>query len=64
MPELSAFEIARLRDMTPGQKLAAAFGLRRIAWRLTETGVRHRHPEYSEDQVKEEVRRLMRHAAA
>jgi hypothetical protein len=64
MSELSAFEIARLRDMTPGQKLAAAFGLRRIAWRLTETGVRYRHPEFSDDQVMEEVRRLLRHAAA
>jgi hypothetical protein len=37
-------ELARLRSMTPAEKIAVMESLRREAWALTEAGVRLRHP--------------------
>jgi hypothetical protein len=52
-------ELARLRMMTPAEKLRVAQGLWRDAWALTEAGVSMRHAEWTRDQVRQETRRLM-----
>ena len=52
-------ELARLRAMTPAEKLRVAEALWRDAWALTEAGVVMRHPDWSRDQVRRETRRLM-----
>ncbi len=52
-------ELARLRAMTPHEKLRVAHGLWRDAQRLTKAAVVHRHPEWSDEMVLREVRRIM-----
>ena len=52
-------ELARLRAMTPAEKLRVAEGLWRDAWALTEAGIVMRHPEWTREQVRKETRRLM-----
>ncbi|MBI4726767.1 hypothetical protein HY768_06035 [candidate division TA06 bacterium] len=50
-----------LRKMTGEQRLRLGFELHDLALRLMQDGIRHRHPEYDERQVKQETaRRLLR----
>jgi hypothetical protein len=49
-----------IRALTPERKLQVARGLRGTAWELTASGVRRRHPTWSEHQVEEEVRAIFR----
>ena len=52
-------ELARLRAMSPAEKLKVADGLWRDARGLTEAGVVRRHPEWTREQIQQETRRLM-----
>ena len=51
--------LARLRAMTPAEKLSVADALWREARALTEVAVARRYPEWTREQVREETRRLM-----
>lgn len=61
MPEV---QLEALRRMTPEQKVQAVESLRRTAGMLVEAGVRMRGPDWSEEQVLAETRRLMNGADA
>jgi hypothetical protein len=37
--------------MSPGERLLVALGMSDDAKALTEAGIRHRHPDYAEDEV-------------
>ena len=52
-------ELARLRAMTPAEKLKVAEALWRDAWALTEAGIVVRHPGWTREQLRQETRRLM-----
>lgn len=55
-------QIRAYRAMTPEQKLRASSDLYWAAWRLKEAAVRQQHPDWSDEQVTAEVRRLFQHA--
>lgn len=48
-----------LRRMGIGGRAAMTFELSNSVRRITESGVRHRHADYTEEQVRREVVRLM-----
>lgn len=52
-------ELERLRAMTPAEKLRVADRLRADAFRLALAAVARRHPAWSDDQLRAEVRRLV-----
>lgn len=52
-------ELARLRAMTPAEKLRVAEALWRDARALTEAGIVRRQPHWTREQVQHETRRLM-----
>ena len=60
--DYSEEHLAILRAMTPEQKLRAASSLYWTARNLKAAGVRLAHPDWSEAQVQEEVRRIFFHA--
>ena len=49
-------QIARLRRMTPAEKLDAMAQLWAAARELTRSGIRTRHPDWTEEQVARELR--------
>lgn len=53
-------EVARLRAMTPSEKVAVMHALWRQAWSLASAGVVGRHPDWSPEQVEAEVREVFR----
>lgn len=53
-------ELTRLRAMTATEKVASMHALWRQAWSLTSAGVRARHPDWTPEQVEEEVREIFR----
>jgi len=55
--EIKQIEI--LRRMGPEARLAAAVELSRISRKLLEEGVRRRHPDYDERQIRLETIRLI-----
>jgi len=40
------------RRMTPGQRLALAAEMSDEIRAVTESGIRHRHPDYSDDEIR------------
>ena len=50
-PESMESWVARLRQMTPGQKIATVFELTRFAREMAAAGVRARHPAADEREV-------------
>ena len=50
--------IEAVRALTPEQRLTTAFQLLRTARLLTTSGVRARHPEWSESRVAQEASRI------
>ena len=52
-------ELARLRAMTPAEKLRVADRLRSDALRLARAAVARRHPEWNDARVRAEARRLV-----
>ena len=60
--QASPEQLAILRAMTGGQRLQLAEQLYWSARKLTAAGVRQRHPDWSEEQVKAEVRAIFTNA--
>jgi hypothetical protein len=60
--EMSPKQIEILRGLSGEQRLRIADQLYWTAREMTAVGVRARHPDWSEEQVKAEVRRLFLHA--
>lgn len=44
-------QLEALRRLTPGQRLEIAAAMSDDARRISEAGIRHRHPEWDDDQV-------------
>jgi hypothetical protein len=55
-------QIAALRAMSGGQRLRMSERLYWSARKMKAAGVRSQHPDYTEEQVEEEVRRIFLHA--
>jgi hypothetical protein len=60
--DYSPEHIEILRRMTPEQKLEASFNIYWTARELKAAGLRMLHPDWTEEQVQEEVRRIFFHA--
>ncbi|UCD86817.1 MAG: hypothetical protein JSV01_03325 [Desulfobacterales bacterium] len=58
-PYAEEIQIEVFRRMGPEKRLQAAVSLAQTSRKLLKEGVRGRHPEYSEDQVRLAVIRLM-----
>lgn len=56
---MSEREIELLRRMTPAEKLEVMGHLIRQAYELKAAGLRAHHPEWSEQEVEAETRRLV-----
>ena len=56
------FQTARIRAMSAEEKVRVAETLYRDAWNAAAAGVRSQHPGWSDEQVAERVRDLMRDA--
>jgi hypothetical protein len=54
--EVRALQLARLRAMSPTEKVAVMHALHRQAWSLTRAGIRARHPDWTDDEVEAGVR--------
>jgi len=52
----------RYAGFTPAQKWAEAVKLRQMAWDLKTAYIRHIHPEWSDEQVKDAVREIFLYA--
>ncbi|MBI5481797.1 MAG: hypothetical protein HY906_23275 [Deltaproteobacteria bacterium] len=50
--EADAVQIDAYRRMTPGARLRVALELTELSRRLVAAGVRRRHPEYTDEQVR------------
>jgi len=50
------------KNMTPLQKWEEAYRLRLMAWELKSAGVKAQYPEWSEEEVQCEVRRIFLYA--
>ena len=61
--ELTPEYVAILRQLTGVDKLRAAFQLYWFARRLKAAGLRHQHPDWTEEQVQEQVREIFLRAA-
>lgn len=57
-------QIAAYRRMTPAEKLAVAFRLRRTARELKAAALRAEHPDWSEQRVQFEVTEVFRRAGS
>lgn len=56
---ISEREVELLRRMTPGEKLEVMGHLIRQAYQLKAAGLRAVHPQWSEQEVEAETRRLV-----
>lgn len=59
-PSVLDLELTRLRAMTASEKVASMHALWRQAWSLAAAGIGSRHPDWSPEQVEEEVRKMLR----
>lgn len=60
--DLTPEYVATLRRMTGAQKLRTAFGLYWSARKVKAARLRQMHPDWTEEQVQEEVKRIFMHA--
>lgn len=60
--QASPEQIAALRAMTGARRLRLAEQLYWSARKMKAAGLRHQHPDWSEPQVNDEVRRIFSHA--
>jgi hypothetical protein len=51
-----------LIQMSPSDKLKAAMDLYYSARELKAAGLRHQHPDWSEERIQEKTREIFRHA--
>jgi len=56
--------LAILRRMTGQQKLRTAFALYWSARKLKAVAIRLKHPDWSEDQVRDKVKQIFLHAGS
>lgn len=56
-PEMAAI----YRQMTPTERLQIGFGMWRAARKLVAAGVRHQHPDWSEEEMSREIARRLSH---
>lgn len=61
--EMSPEYIETLRRMTGQRKLKTAFGMYHSARKLKACALRLKHPELSEEQVRQKVREIFLHAS-
>lgn len=61
--ELTPEYVAVLRRLTGRQKLEAAFAMYQAAKKLKAAGLRHAHPDWSEERVQREVREIFLRAS-
>jgi hypothetical protein len=52
-------QIEAIRRLSPSERLRTAFTMSEQARQLSLAGIRRRHPEWTDEQVKRELRRLM-----
>ncbi|HMG42444.1 MAG TPA: hypothetical protein VK611_13985 [Acidimicrobiales bacterium] len=57
-PEIYARQIEVYRSMSPERRLVIALELSEDVWTLAEHGIRTRHPNYDESQVRWALRKL------
>jgi hypothetical protein len=62
--EAWAAQLAMLRRMDGSRRAALAFGLTRLARDASRSGIRARHPEYAEEDVRRAFFRLLHGDAA
>jgi hypothetical protein len=55
-------EPSRYRDFTPAQKWAEVVKLREMAWELKRAMIRQSHPDWSDKQVEDAVRKIFLYA--
>lgn len=60
--DLHPLQIARIREMTLGERLGRGLEFLRATREFVAAGVRSRHPDWSEEEALAEARRLMRNA--
>lgn len=58
-PEARRVQIAALRRLGVSGRAKVAFALNRLTRELSMTGIRMRHPDYDDEQVRLALRRLM-----
>jgi len=56
-PEIEAMQIKIIRSMTVEQRLLQALDLTLMVREFMKAGIRHRHPEWSEQEVMREIHR-------
>jgi hypothetical protein len=57
-PEIERLQIEIFRKMVPAKRLQLAIELTQTSRKLLAVGVRHRHPEYNDEQIRLAVIRL------
>jgi len=50
-------EVELLRRLTPEERVLMSFALRRVVLDVARAGIRHRHPDFTEDEVERELQR-------
>jgi len=63
-PQAWSAQLAMLRRMTGEQRVAIALRLTRVAREASRAGIRARHPEYSEDEMRRAFFRMLHGDAA
>lgn len=58
-PEAWAVQLEILRRMTGPERVAMAFEMSEAARALSEAGIRHRHPEWNEGQVRDALMEML-----
>lgn len=49
---------ALIRNMTPARRLSIAMDLYRTAWEIKKSGLRHLHPDWTEEAIEARTRRI------
>jgi hypothetical protein len=64
MAESDADKIHRdiYRNMSHAQKWQEFLKIRKAAWELKAAGLRHNHPDWTEEQIQEKVREIFLYA--
>ncbi|MFP4164995.1 MAG: hypothetical protein ACLFQB_13890 [Chitinispirillaceae bacterium] len=55
--------VSRYAHLTPAQKWAEAVKLRELAWKLKRAYIKQNHPDLSDEQVEERVRKIFLYAS-
>ena len=58
-PDAEAMQLELYRRMTPGRRVMIAYEMSMMARRITLSGIRSRHPEYTDDEAKYALFRIL-----